>query len=69
MADTRLSILEVTVALERFGVLQHVTVAASFDKIASSEAARTVGRQIGEALSDNLERRLRHGEDLGSIAA
>lgn len=41
-------------------------IAVSFDPIRTADQALAAGRAIGEVISDNLERRLRHGEDLAA---
>jgi len=62
------TILSVTVRIEQGEKTRTVEIAAAFDRIQSPEAARTAGRAIGDLLSDNLERRLRHGEVLAVAA-
>lgn len=63
-----LTVLSIVVVVDQGEKTQVVEIAAGLDRIQSPEAARTAGRMIGEALSENLERRLRHGEILGVAA-
>lgn len=64
----RLTVLSVIVRV-RHGSgddMRSAEVAVSFDPIRSADQCRAAGRAIGEVISDNLERRLRHGEDLAA---
>lgn len=58
------TVLSVTVAVQHGEQLKSVEIAGAFDPIRSPEAARATGRAIGELVSENLERRMRFGEDL-----
>jgi len=44
-------------------------IAGAFDRIQSPEAARAVGRAIGDLVADVLERRLRHGASLADTTS
>lgn len=63
----RLTVLSVIVRV-RHGAddMRSAEVAVSFDPIRTADQARSAGRAIGEVISDNLERRIQHGEDLAA---
>lgn len=63
---TRLTVLGVTVALQKGDQVEHTHVAAAFDEIRSPDAARGAGRQIGDQLGEMLARQLQHGKDLAA---
>lgn len=50
----RLTIVDATVAIQKGDQLEHTQVAVAFDVITTPAAARTAGRQIGEAMGANL---------------
>jgi acid phosphatase family membrane protein YuiD len=58
------TVVSVTLQLEQGGQTREVAIAAAFDKVTTQDAARTVGREIGQALGDNLCQKLQHGEAL-----
>lgn len=58
------TVVSVTLQLEHGGRVTEAAVAAAFDKVTTQDACRNVGREIGQALADNLCRRLQHGEAL-----
>lgn len=64
--NSRVSVISVHVGVEQNGETRMVQVAGAFDRILSPEAARACGKAVGEVVSENLERRLRHGETLGT---
>lgn len=64
MTGARLTVVSVTLGLEQGGKLSEASASAAFDQVRTQDAARTVGRVIGEALADNLCRRLQAGEVL-----
>lgn len=68
MSGAPLTVLSVVVVVDQGEKTQVVEIAVAVDRIQSPEAARAAGRMIGEAVSDNLERRLRHGEILAVAA-
>lgn len=64
MTGARFTVVAATVSVEQAGKLRTIEVAGGFDQVRTQDQARTVGRAIGEALADNLIRRLQHGEIL-----
>lgn len=64
MTAPRFTVVSATLGVEQGGQTREVAIAAAFDEVRSQDAARAVGREIGEALGDNLCRRLQHGEGL-----
>lgn len=65
---TRMTVLSITVAVQHGEAVKSVEIAGAFDPIMSADAARAAGRAIGDLVSDNLERRIRFGEDLARAA-
>lgn len=64
MTAPAFTVVGVTLQLEQGGRVTEAAIAAAFDKVTTQDAARTVGREIGQALADNLCQRLQHGEAL-----
>lgn len=64
MTAAAFTVVSVTLQLEQAGQTREACIAAAFDKVTTQDAARTVGREIGQALADNLCQRLQHGEAL-----
>jgi hypothetical protein len=65
---TRMTILSVTVAVQHGDAMKAVEIAGAFDPVLNAEHARAVGSAIGVMVADNLERRIRFGEDLARAA-
>lgn len=64
MTGARFTVVSVTLSVEQGGALKEVAIAAAFDQVRSQDAARSVGKAIGEAMADNLCQRLQAGEVL-----
>jgi hypothetical protein len=64
MTAPAFTVASVTLQLEQGGRVSEVAIAAAFDKVTTQDAACTVGREIGQALAENLCRRLQYGEAL-----
>ncbi|WP_312145210.1 hypothetical protein [Brevundimonas sp.] len=64
--SNRLTILGVTVAVQKGEAVEHTHVAAAFDAVRSQDTARSVGRQIGQQLGDMLALHLQQGKDLAA---
>jgi len=62
----RLSIVDVTVAVQKGDRLEHTRLAAAFDVITTQDAARNAGRHIGAALGDALALHLQQGKELAA---
>lgn len=64
----RLTVLSVIVRVRHGNDddMRSAEVAVAFDPIRTADQARSAGRAIGEVISDNLARRLQHGEDLAA---
>lgn len=65
---SRMTILSVTVAVQHGDAVKSVKIAAAFDPVLNADHARAVGSAIGVMVADNLERRIRFGEDLARAA-
>ena len=57
----RLTIVDVTVAVQKGDRLEHTQLTAAFDVITTQDAARNAGRQLGAALGDALALQLQQG--------
>lgn len=64
MTGPAFTVAGATVRIEQNGRVREVEVAGGFDQVRSQDQARAVGRAIGDALAENLGRRLQHGEAL-----
>lgn len=64
----RMTVLSVTVAVQHGETVKSVENAGAFDPVMNADHARSVGAAIGVMVSDNLERRIRFGEDLARAA-
>lgn len=64
MNGSAFTVVSVTLEIEQGGKVAQAAAAAAFDKVTTQAACHTVGREIGQALADNLCRRLQHGEAL-----
>lgn len=62
----RLTILGVTVAVQKGDAVEHTHVAAAFDVVRHQDAARVVGKQIGQQLGEMLALHLQQGKDLAA---
>lgn len=62
----RLTIVDATVAIQKGDQLEHTQVAVAFDAITTQAAARTAGRQIGEAMGEALALQLQQNRSLAS---
>ncbi|MGH7018297.1 MAG: hypothetical protein ACREEY_00355 [Brevundimonas sp.] len=62
----RLTIVDATVAIQKDDQLEHTQVAVAFDAITTPAAARTAGRQIGEAMGEALALQLQQRRSLVS---
>lgn len=64
MTAATFTVVSAALRIEQGGRVREVEVAGGFDQVRTQDQARTVGRVIGDALADNLMRRLQHGEVL-----
>jgi len=64
----RMTLLSVTVAVQHGDTLKSVEIAGAFDPVLNADHARAVGVAVGALVADNLERRIRFGEDLTRAA-
>lgn len=62
----RLTIVDVTVAIQKGDRLEHTQLAAAFDVITTQDAARSAGRHIGAGLGEALALQLQQGKDLAT---
>ncbi|WP_269220870.1 hypothetical protein [Brevundimonas vesicularis] len=69
MAAARMSVVEISVTVEIDGRNFTTQIAGSYDALRSVEAARGVGRQIGDQLGECLALRIQHGGPISRAAA
>lgn len=62
----RLTIVDVTVAIQKGDRLEHAQLAAAFDVITTQDAARMAGRQLGSGLGEALALQLQQGQSLAA---
>lgn len=64
----KMTILSVIVAVQHGDKVKSVEIAGAFDPVMNADHARAVGAGIGAMVADNLERRIRFGENLAVAA-